>query len=111
MPPGEANSLIQVTPAMPLVAAVLRRIVRFGQRGMSRIRILMLRLLYPAFSADRRTFIGPDCDIAASNDSAIRLRGAWLGRGVNLHADNGGVIEIIDASVGRYSVIAAKEAI
>jgi acetyltransferase-like isoleucine patch superfamily enzyme len=71
-------------------------------------RVLMLGVLYPGFSADRRTFIGPGCDILCSNESRIRLSRAHISRGVLLHADNGGAIEITDSFVGRYSTIASQ---
>src|SRR5437763_13780806 len=75
----------------------------------SRTRIIRLRLFYPGFAADRGTYIGPDCDIFCSNESQILFRGATLGRGVYIHADQGGVIEVVDSSIGRFSAVTTHD--
>ncbi|WP_424936882.1 MULTISPECIES: acyltransferase [Bacteria] len=91
------------------VSRLLRWVWRFGEVTCSRSRKLRLRLMYPGFSADRATFIGPGCDIRVAPDGTLRVTGCAVTRNVVLTA--GPEAELILAAdyVGPNSTIVARE--
>jgi acetyltransferase-like isoleucine patch superfamily enzyme len=81
--------------------------MRVGGRLASSIRAVGIMASYPAVSMDRGTYVGPNCQIAATDGSRIQLRSVHVSRGVVIRAADGGSIEVEDSYVGFNVVIAS----
>lgn len=91
------------------VSRLLRWSWRAGELTGSGLRKLRLRLMYPGFSVDRASFVGPGCDIRVAPDGILRICGCAVTRGVVLTAGPGGRL-LLDADyVGPRSTIVARE--
>lgn len=90
---------------------VSRRTVSILGRVRSHMRVVGLRLRYPAIDIDFATHISPGCDIACSDNSRMVIRRCYLSRGVLLRADAGGHLEMQSTFVGPNSVLVAQHLI
>lgn len=64
--------------------------------------------MYPGFSADRRTFIGPSCDIRVAAGGRMRLTSCAVARNVTLTAGDDAELLINADYIGHGSTIVAR---
>jgi acetyltransferase-like isoleucine patch superfamily enzyme len=93
----------------------VRRTYRKARETAGRLRAkgrtVDLRIRYPGLSVDSATKIGKGCSVICADDSQIVLQNVVVQDGAVLRAHGGGHIEITDAHVGYYSLIAARGSI
>lgn len=94
-----------------LLASVSQKVHRGGQLAKSELRKTVLRLRYPGFSADRKTFIGPGCDVHIEPGGSIVLRGCAVTRSVTLTSGRAGTLAINACYLGPGSTLVAREAV
>lgn len=100
-----------VEPVRYAFSRVLRGIWRLGELGCSSLRKVRLRLMYPGFSIDRQSFVGPNCDIRVATGAVMQLTGCAISRNVTLTAGRDAELTIDADYIGHGSTIVARDRI
>lgn len=90
---------------------ILRLVARIGFYVCNAYRKLVLRMMYPGLKIDRQSIVGKNCSIICVDGGKMIIKNSSIGAGTHLFADKEGIINIESSSVGRYSVIVAKQSI
>lgn len=77
----------------------------------SKIAALIIKLKYPSIQIRRGVYIGKRCEIISNNTGCIILEGTHINHSVTIIASENATIKIGRSSIGRNSLIAARESI
>jgi len=77
----------------------------------SKITAHTIRLKYPSIQIGNGVYIGKRCEIISNNSGCLILEGTHINDGVTIIVSENAVVKIGKSSIGRNSLIAAKESI
>ena len=98
-----------MTRLHPAIASGLQKAWRLGELVCSEARKARLRAMYPGISVDRRSFVGPGCDIRVAKGGRIVVQNCAVTRHVTLTAGPGAEVVILGDYLGPRATIVARE--
>ncbi len=93
--------------SLMLMRRSIRKVTLIGASAASCLRVVWLKVKYPALMIDFGTVIRSGCDIGCVDDATMRLHRADIARGVTIRAESGAHLEIVESGIGPHSVITA----
>lgn len=77
----------------------------------SEYRKVILRIMYPGITIDRKTIVRRICDISCADGGVIIIKNSYIYPGAYIFADENATLILDTATVGRYTHIIAKQSI
>ena len=93
----------------------MRKLVRAAARAKryvaSCLRVAVLKAKFPDLVIDRRSYVGPGCQISCSLGGKLIIAGSHIAQGCTVVAESPAQLRISGSSLGPSSVVVARERI